>query len=91
VSPLSTIAQRKELFLLRHAIITRAGNRRRRRPLVLALLAKPDVRTTLLGATSTIDDRPRAAHYAPSAIQVLSKVGVLDDVRRDGLIPEDMM
>lgn len=59
--------------------------------LVLALLlAKSNIRTTLLDAASTIDDRPRAAHYAPSAIQVLSKAGVLDDVRRDGLIPKNM-
>lgn len=54
------------------------------------LLAKAGIRVTLLDAASTIDDRPRAAHYAPSAIRVLRKAGVLDDVRRDGLIPGNM-
>lgn len=51
------------------------------------LLAKAGIKVTLLDAASTIDDRPRAAHYAPSAVRVLRKAGVLDDVRRDGLIP----
>jgi 2-polyprenyl-6-methoxyphenol hydroxylase-like FAD-dependent oxidoreductase len=59
--------------------------------LVLAnLLAKSNIRVTLLDAASTIDDRPRAAHYAPSAIRVLARAGVLEDVRRDGLIPNNM-
>ncbi|KAE9365033.1 FAD/NAD(P)-binding domain-containing protein [Stipitochalara longipes BDJ] len=59
--------------------------------LVLALLlAKSGIKTTLLDAASTLDDRPRAAHYAPSAIRVLKAAGVLEDVRRDGLIPKNM-
>lgn len=59
--------------------------------LVLALLlAKANIKTTLLDSASTVDDRPRAAHYAPSAIQVLSRASVLEDIRRDGLIPRDM-
>jgi 2-polyprenyl-6-methoxyphenol hydroxylase-like FAD-dependent oxidoreductase len=59
--------------------------------LVLALLlAKAGIKTTLLDAAPTLDDRPRAAHYAPSAIRVLKAAGVLEDVRRDGLIPKNM-
>lgn len=59
--------------------------------LVLSLLlSKANITVTLLDSESTIDDRPRAAHYAPSAIQVLSRAGVLEDVRRDGLIPMNM-
>jgi 2-polyprenyl-6-methoxyphenol hydroxylase-like FAD-dependent oxidoreductase len=54
------------------------------------LLANAGIKVTLLDAASTLDDRPRAAHYAPSAIRVLRKAGVLDDVRRDGLIPGNM-
>jgi 2-polyprenyl-6-methoxyphenol hydroxylase-like FAD-dependent oxidoreductase len=54
------------------------------------LLAKAGIKVTLLDAASTLDDRPRAAHYAPSAIRVLRKAGVLDDVRRDGFIPRDI-
>lgn len=45
---------------------------------------------TLLDSASTIDDRPRAAHYAPSAIRVLAAAGALPDIRRDGLIPDNM-
>ncbi|KAE8454623.1 hypothetical protein EG329_000246 [Mollisiaceae sp. DMI_Dod_QoI] len=70
-----------------HVIVVGAGPS----GLVLALLlAKANIRTTLLDSASTIDDRPRAAHYAPSAIQVLSRAGVLSDIRRDGFIPKDM-
>jgi len=59
--------------------------------LCLALiLGRAGIRTTLLDAGATIDDRPRAAHYAPSAIRVLRTAGVLDDVRRVGFIPGNM-
>jgi 2-polyprenyl-6-methoxyphenol hydroxylase-like FAD-dependent oxidoreductase len=59
--------------------------------LCLALiLGKAGIKTTLLDAGATIDDRPRAAHYAPSAIRVLRTAGVLDDVRRVGFIPGNM-
>lgn len=54
------------------------------------LLANAGIKVTLLDSAPTIDDRPRAAHYAPSVIQVLRKAGVLEDVRRDGLIPGNM-
>ncbi|KUJ09441.1 FAD/NAD(P)-binding domain-containing protein [Mollisia scopiformis] len=71
-----------------HVIIVGAGPS----GLVLALLlAKANIRTTLLDSASTIDDRPRAAHYAPSAIQVMARAGVLEDIRRDGFIPMNMM
>ena len=59
--------------------------------LVLSLLlAQAGIRVTLLDSGSTIDSSPRAAHYAPSAIQILQRAGVLEDVRRDGFIPGDM-
>ncbi|KAG9233645.1 putative monooxygenase [Amylocarpus encephaloides] len=58
--------------------------------LVLSLLlSKAGIKVTLLDAGSTVDDRPRAAHYAPSAIRVLREAGVLDDVRKEGFIPRD--
>ncbi|CAG8983900.1 hypothetical protein HYALB_00005540 [Hymenoscyphus albidus] len=58
--------------------------------LILALLlAKSNIKVTLLDAATTIDDRPRAAHYSPSAIRTLRKAGVLDDVRAEGIIPGD--
>ncbi|KAH6705409.1 putative monooxygenase [Leptodontidium sp. MPI-SDFR-AT-0119] len=60
--------------------------------LVLSLLlAKvPGITVTLLDSASKVDDRPRAAHYAPSAIRVLSSAGVLEDIRTRGLIPDNM-
>ncbi|CZS98302.1 related to monooxygenase [Rhynchosporium graminicola] len=60
--------------------------------LVLSLLlAKvPSIRVTLIDAASQVDDRPRAAHYAPSAIRVLASAGVLPDIRDRGLIPGNM-
>ncbi|KAH8676557.1 hypothetical protein BGZ60DRAFT_429069 [Tricladium varicosporioides] len=70
-----------------HVIVVGAGPS----GLALALLlAKSGIKTTLLDAASTIDDRPRAAHYGPSAIRVLREAGVLDEVRRDGIIPGNM-
>jgi 2-polyprenyl-6-methoxyphenol hydroxylase-like FAD-dependent oxidoreductase len=51
------------------------------------LLGKSGIKTTLLDAGAILNDRPRAAHYAPSAIRVLRAAGVLDDVRRLGFLP----
>ncbi|KAL2062477.1 hypothetical protein VTL71DRAFT_6743 [Oculimacula yallundae] len=60
--------------------------------LVLSLLlAKvPGITVILLDSASKVDDRPRAAHYAPSAIRVLAAAGVLPDIRARGLIPDNM-
>jgi 2-polyprenyl-6-methoxyphenol hydroxylase-like FAD-dependent oxidoreductase len=59
--------------------------------LVLSLLlAKAGIQVTLLEGAATIDNRPRAAHYAPSAIRELKRAGVLDDVRREGFVPRNM-
>jgi len=71
-----------------HVIIVGAGPS----GLVLSLLlAKvPGVNVTLLDSASKVDDRPRAAHYAPSAIRVLASAGVLPDIRDRGLIPDNM-
>ncbi|RDL29905.1 FAD protein [Venustampulla echinocandica] len=56
--------------------------------LALALiLAKRDIKVSLLDAAAKLDDRPRAAHYAPPAIRVLREAGVLEDVRKAGFIP----
>lgn len=59
--------------------------------LVLSLLlAKAGIKVTILDAAPTIDSRPRAAHYAPSAVRELKRAGVLEDVRHEGFIPNDM-
>jgi 2-polyprenyl-6-methoxyphenol hydroxylase-like FAD-dependent oxidoreductase len=54
------------------------------------LLAKAGIKVTILDAATTIDSRPHAAHYAPSAVRELKRAGVLEDVRHEGFIPNDM-
>lgn len=54
------------------------------------LLAKANITVVLVDSAPTLDPRPRAAHYAPSAIRVLAAAGVLPDVRAAGLIPKNM-
>jgi 2-polyprenyl-6-methoxyphenol hydroxylase-like FAD-dependent oxidoreductase len=84
---LQRIENRKRLTDTLQVLVVGAGPS----GLVLALLlAKAGIKTTLLDAAPTLDDRPRAAHYAPSAVRVLKAAGVLEDVRRDGLIPKNM-
>ncbi|KAF2841197.1 FAD/NAD(P)-binding domain-containing protein [Patellaria atrata CBS 101060] len=48
------------------------------------------IKVTLLDCSDTIDSRPRAAHYAPSAVRELARAGVLEDVRAQGFIPGNM-
>ncbi|KAJ9270601.1 hypothetical protein DTO212C5_3390 [Paecilomyces variotii] len=55
--------------------------------LLSILLARQGISTTLLEQTSQLDEQPRAAHYAPPAIQILRKAGVLDDVAARGFKP----
>ncbi|TAQ83484.1 hypothetical protein B7494_g8191 [Chlorociboria aeruginascens] len=70
-----------------HVIVVGAGPS----GLVLSLqLAKAGIQVTLLDAADKIDERPRAAHYAPSAVRELRRAGVLDDVRKEGLVPGDI-
>ena len=54
------------------------------------LLANAGIDVVMLDAEESIDSRPRAAHYAPSAIRELKRAGVLDDVRTEGFIPGNM-
>jgi len=59
--------------------------------LILALqLARAGVQCTLLDSGHGVDERPRAAHYMPCAVQEMRRAGVLDDVRAQGLIPGDI-
>ena len=54
------------------------------------MLARADITVDLVEAAGDIDTRPRAAHYAPSAVRVLAQAGVLEDIRSEGFIPSDM-
>ncbi|KAF2454146.1 hypothetical protein BDY21DRAFT_366549 [Lineolata rhizophorae] len=53
-------------------------------------MAKQGVRVTMLDMASAVDDRPRAAHYAPCAIRELRRAGALDAVRAQGVVPGAM-
>jgi 2-polyprenyl-6-methoxyphenol hydroxylase-like FAD-dependent oxidoreductase len=52
------------------------------------LLAKQGINITILEANTELDKNPRAAHYASIAIQEMRRAGILEDVRKEGYIPE---
>lgn len=56
--------------------------------LLAILLAKQGIQVELLDGATELDKNPRAAHYAPSAIRELRRAGVLDDIKKDGFIPD---
>jgi 2-polyprenyl-6-methoxyphenol hydroxylase-like FAD-dependent oxidoreductase len=51
------------------------------------LLSKQGIQVDLLEQTATLDDQPRAAHYASPAAYELDRAGVLDDVKARGFHP----
>jgi 2-polyprenyl-6-methoxyphenol hydroxylase-like FAD-dependent oxidoreductase len=52
---------------------------------VLALLlAKQGIPVQLLEAADKFDDRPRATHYAPTAVRELQRAGVFEDMKAKG-------
>jgi len=55
--------------------------------LLLAQLA-PRIDITILDAAETLNESPRATHYGPPAIQLFRKAGILEEIRRDGYMPE---
>jgi 2-polyprenyl-6-methoxyphenol hydroxylase-like FAD-dependent oxidoreductase len=55
--------------------------------LLSILLAKHGIKVDLLEATETIDEQPRAAHYAPPAVYELRRAGVIDEVIERGFKP----
>ena len=57
--------------------------------LLLALrLAKENIDVTVLEMSDSLDERPRATHYAPPATIELGKAGVLEDAVERGFIPD---
>lgn len=46
------------------------------------------IKVTILDADYKINDNPRAAHYAPSAVYDFDRAGVIDDVRKKGFSPK---
>lgn len=45
-------------------------------------------KVTILDADTKVNDNPRAAHYAPSAVFDFHRAGIIDDVRKVGLTPK---
>lgn len=45
------------------------------------------IKVTILDADTKINDNPRAAHYAPSAVFDFHRAGIIDDVRKAGFSP----
>jgi len=59
--------------------------------LLLALLLSqldPRPEITILDAAPTLNESPRATHYGSPAIKLFRKAGVLEEIRRDGYMPE---
>ncbi|KAK0947011.1 hypothetical protein LTR29_001594 [Friedmanniomyces endolithicus] len=59
--------------------------------LLLALLLadlSPRPTITILDAAPTLNEAPRATHYGSPAIQLFRKAGILEEIRRDGYMPE---
>ena len=46
------------------------------------------IKVTILDADTKINDNPRAAHYAPSAVFDFHRAGIIDDVRKVGFSPK---
>ncbi|KAF2156271.1 FAD binding domain-containing protein [Myriangium duriaei CBS 260.36] len=54
--------------------------------LLALLLARHHIPVTVLEAADQLDAQPRAAHYGPPAMPELRRAGVLDEIRRRGLV-----
>ncbi|KAK3314130.1 FAD binding domain-containing protein [Apodospora peruviana] len=58
--------------------------------LLALLLAKHGISVEILEASDKLDDQPRAAHYGTPAIPEFRRAGILDEMRRRGLILSTM-
>jgi 2-polyprenyl-6-methoxyphenol hydroxylase-like FAD-dependent oxidoreductase len=57
--------------------------------LLATLLAKNlRIKVTILDADTKVNDNPRAAYYAPSAVYDFHRAGIMDDIRMVGLVPK---
>jgi 2-polyprenyl-6-methoxyphenol hydroxylase-like FAD-dependent oxidoreductase len=45
------------------------------------------IKVTIVDADTKINDNPRAAHYAPSAVFDFHRAGIIDDVNKNGFHP----
>ncbi|PNS14406.1 hypothetical protein CAC42_3692 [Sphaceloma murrayae] len=58
--------------------------------LLALLLAKKGISVEILEAADQLDSQPRAAHYGPPAMPELRRAGVLDEIRRRGMVLNTM-
>jgi 2-polyprenyl-6-methoxyphenol hydroxylase-like FAD-dependent oxidoreductase len=56
--------------------------------LAILLARNKGIKVTVLDADTKINDNPRAAHYAPSAVYDFHRAGIIDDVRKEGFSPK---
>jgi 2-polyprenyl-6-methoxyphenol hydroxylase-like FAD-dependent oxidoreductase len=56
--------------------------------LAILLARREGIKVTILDADTKINDNPRAAHYAPSAVYDFHRAGIIDDVRKEGFSPK---
>jgi 2-polyprenyl-6-methoxyphenol hydroxylase-like FAD-dependent oxidoreductase len=52
------------------------------------LLSKQGINITILEANAELDSNPRATHHASIAVREMRRAGVLEDVQKEGLIPQ---
>ncbi|KAH7127210.1 hypothetical protein B0J11DRAFT_297668 [Dendryphion nanum] len=71
---------------INHVVIAGAGPSGLLLGIMLARNA--GIKVTILDADYKINDNPRAAHYAPSAVYDFDRAGVIDDVRKKGFSPK---
>ncbi|KAF2679763.1 FAD/NAD(P)-binding domain-containing protein [Lentithecium fluviatile CBS 122367] len=71
---------------INHVVVSGAGPS----GLLLGILLARNlgIKITVLDADTKINDNPRAAHYAPSAVYDFKRAGILDDVRKVGFSPK---
>ena len=44
----------------------------------------------ILDGAADLDKNPRAAHYAPSAVRELKRAGVLEEIHKQGFVPDSV-
>jgi len=54
----------------------------------LLLARNLHIKVTIIDADTKVNDNPRAAHYAPSAVFDFHRAGIIDDVRKHGFSPK---
>jgi 2-polyprenyl-6-methoxyphenol hydroxylase-like FAD-dependent oxidoreductase len=47
-----------------------------------------NIKVTIIDADTKVNDNPRAAHYAPSAVFDFDRAGIIDDIRKVGFTPK---